>query len=47
VRKRGKRKDWVYPPCPAKERRASGTVYLGAPPECPLRHGEITVRRKG
>ena len=46
ARKRGKRKTWVYPRCPIKERGSGGMVYKGAPPECPLRHGEIVIRRK-
>lgn len=44
VRKRGKRKDWVYPRCPdivPHHRKPTGP-----PPECPLRFGEIVIKRK-
>jgi len=44
AKKRGVRKEWVMLPCPLKGRR--GSVFNGAPPECPLRYGEIVVRRK-
>ena len=47
VRIKGKRKDWVYPRCPMQREIGSGhTRYDGAPPECPLRHGEIVIKRK-
>jgi len=43
ARKKGVRKDWVYPRCPNLTPHSKDR---GAAPECPLRFGEIIIKRK-